>query len=268
VSYETEEQQVEALKEWWKENGTPLIVGAVLGLAGFGGWKYWQQQQVAYQVGASDLYSQVTEALKTEAKTGLAESAQAVKTQFPDSSYAVLSALHLAKIAVDETDLDNAAAELSWVVTNHSDNEMAAVAKIRLARILIQQQKADEALTLVSMDQESGYYALASLVKGDALMALDKKADALVAYQAASSDLSIAARHPSLQLKIDELSAVSASSAETGSSSTETGTDSDVAASETAELNTETNITDDSSDSESESESESDSETVSDGEAK
>lgn len=206
MSYETEEQQVEALKEWWKENGTPLIIGAVLGLAGFAGWKYWSNQQIAYQAGASDLYNKVTEILNKEDKTGLVASAEAVKNQYPDSSYAILAAFHLAKEAVDNNELDKAAAELNWVIDNHASNEMVSVAKIRLARVLIQQDNATAALPLVELDEKSGYYALASLVKGDALLALDKKDEALTAYQAANSDLTIAARHPSLQLKIDELS--------------------------------------------------------------
>jgi predicted negative regulator of RcsB-dependent stress response len=206
VSYETEEQQVEALKDWWKENGTPLVVGAILGLAGFGGWKYWNQQQITYQENASDLFSKVTEILKTEDKKGLAESAQAVKENYPDSSYAILAALQLAKLSVDANELDKAATELNWVVTNHASNELAIAAKIRLARIFIQQEKAAEALALVTLEEDSGYYALASLVKGDALLALGKNEEALTAYKAASLDLAIAARHPSLQLKIDELS--------------------------------------------------------------
>lgn len=206
MSYETEEQQLDALKDWWKENGTPLIIGAVLGLAGFAGWKYWNQQQIAYQEGASDLYIKVSEILKTEKKEGLAESAQAVKSQFPKSSYAILSSFQLAKLAVDAKELDKAASELSWVIDNHPSNELTAIAKIRLARVFIEQEKASEAVALVSLEETSGYYALASLVKGDALMALERKSEALDAYKAASTDMSIVARNPSLQIKIDQLS--------------------------------------------------------------
>lgn len=211
MSYETEEQQVERLKEWWNDNGTPLIVGAVLGLAGFGGWKYWNQQQIAYQEGASDLYNKVVEIVKTEEKVGLLESANAVKDKYPESSYAILSAFNLAKLAVDGGELDKAAAELTWVIDNHADNELTYMAKIRLARVLIEQDKANEALALVNFEAESGYYALASLVKGDALMALERKNEALDAYKTASADLNVAARHPSLSYKIDELSAIDSS---------------------------------------------------------
>ncbi len=207
MSYETEEQQIERLKEWWRENGTPLIVGAVLGLAGFGGWKYWNEQKAAYQASASDAYIKVTEILKTDKKEGLKASAESVKTNYPESSYAILSAFQLAKLAAEAGELESAVAELTWVVDTHPTNELTQVAKIRLARLLIEQDKASEALPLLKTEEGSGYEAIASLVKGDALVALDRKSEALAAYKVASGDMNIVSRNPTLQIKIDQLSA-------------------------------------------------------------
>lgn len=204
----TEEQQVEQLKEWWKDNGTPLIIGAVLGLSGFFGYRYWTEQQVAYQESASNLYVQVTEQLESADKTKLAEAAKEVMGQYPDSSYAILSAFHLAKIAVDEKNLDKAAAELSWVLDNHASNELSNIAKIRMARILIAQEKAEQALPLLQFENESGYFEVASMVKGDALLALGKKPEALEAYQAADNLGQATSSHPTLKLLIEELAAV------------------------------------------------------------
>ena len=113
----------------------------------FGGWKYWNQQQITYQENASDLFSKVTEIQKTDDKKGLAESAKAVKQSYPDSSYAILAAFQLAKLSVEANELDKAAEELNWIIKNHASNEMTVTAKIRLARILIQQDKASEALS-------------------------------------------------------------------------------------------------------------------------
>ncbi len=204
----TEEQQVEQLKEWWKDNGTPLIIGAVLGLSGFFGYRYWTEQQVAYQESASNLYVQVTEQLEGADKAKLAEAAKEVKLQFPDSSYAILSSFHLAKIAVDEKDLDKAATELNWIIDKHASNELSNIAKIRLARILIAQEKAEQALPLLQFDNESGYFEVASMVKGDALFALGKKPEALEAYQAADNLGQATSSHPTLKLLIEELAAV------------------------------------------------------------
>lgn len=212
MSYQTEEQQVEQLKEWWKDNGTPLIVGAALGLSGFFGWKFYSEKQVAYQVAASDLYLTVTEELEKDDKTQLIDNANAVKANFPDSTYSILSAFQLAKIAVAKKDLEAAASELNWVISNQPNNELTAVAKIRLARILIAQQKPEQALSQLSFDSDSGYFEVAALIKGNALMALGKKAEALEAYKAADNLNQSTANHPTLKLTIENLTAEASAS--------------------------------------------------------
>ena len=232
MSYQTEEQQVEQLKEWWKENGTPLIVGAAIGLSGFFGWKYWTEQQVVTQNAASNLYSLVSDELEKSAEekkdSKLAENALAVKTQFPESSYAILSAFHLAKLAVDEKNLDKAVEELTWAIDTHKTNELVHIAKIRLARILVAQQKAEQALPLLAFETDSGYFEIASLIKGDAMMALGKTAEALEAYKAADNAGKITARHQTLKLKIAELTAnnLPADSGSETASDTDVNTDS------------------------------------------
>ena len=211
----TEEQQIEQLKDWWKDNGTPLIVGAVLGLSGFFGYKYWTEKQIALQESASDLYVTVAEQLEKKDTVKLLEAAQAVKTQYPSTSYAILSAFHIAKAAVDKKELDKAVTELTWVVDNHSSNELVEIAKIRLARVLIAQQKADQALPLLDFANDSGYFEFASIVKGDALLALGKKAEALEAYRAAENISKTTSSHPTLKLKVEELAMGEAPVAET-----------------------------------------------------
>jgi len=205
VSNLTEEQQIEQLKDWWKDNGTPLIIGAVLGLSGFFGWKYMTEKEVAYQESASTLYVSVTDELEKEDKSQLGEKAQAVKDQYPDTSYAIMSAFHLAKIAVEAKDLDKAVSELNWVLTNHKDSDLAPIAQLRLARIYIAQQKAEKALEILSFSDDSGYSEIASLIKGNALKALGRNAEALEAYRTAESLGKVTANHPTLKLMIDEL---------------------------------------------------------------
>ena len=44
---DTEDQQLEELKKWWKENGSSIITGVVLGLAilfGARAWFAWQER--------------------------------------------------------------------------------------------------------------------------------------------------------------------------------------------------------------------------------
>ena len=207
MSNQTEQQQIEQLKDWWKDNGTPLIVGAALGLSGFFGWKFYTEKQIAYQEAASDLYISVAEELEKDDKSQLVENANAVKNNFSDTSYAILSAFHLAKIAIDKADLNAASAELNWVLENHKNNELAPIAKIRLARILIAQQKAEQAISLLDFDADSGYSEVANLIKGDALLSLGKKAEALEAYKSADNAGKSTVNHPTLKLMIEDLTA-------------------------------------------------------------
>lgn len=205
MSYQTEEQQIEQLKDWWKENGTSLLVGAALGLSGFFGWKFWNEKQVIEQESASNLYVSMTEYIGKEDTSKLIENANLVKAKHPDSSYAILASFHLVKVAVEEKKYDEAAAELKWIIDNHKGNELTDIAKIRLARILIAQQKAEQALALLTFSDDSGYFELANLVKGDAFSALNKKQEALEAYQLAANVGKTTANHSTLNIKIDEL---------------------------------------------------------------
>lgn len=207
MSNQTEEQQIEQLKEWWSDNGTPLIVGAVLGLSGFFGWKYWSEEQIMTQNRASDSFLLVTDALDKDNIDDIVNASQSVKSDFPDSNYAVLSAFQLAKQAVKNDQLDQAITELEWVLTNHSDSDLASIAKIRIARVLIAQDKADEALGYLNFAKDSGFAEIANLVKGDALLSLGKETEALEAYKSASSIGKLTANHPTLKMKIASLQA-------------------------------------------------------------
>lgn len=206
MSYQNEQQQIDKLKNWWNENGTSVIVGAVLGLGGFFGWKYWDERNLNQQQVASDLYNQVIELSEEDDKTKFVAAAKNLKEKFPESTYAIFAAFHLAKQAVDKKELQQAETQLQWVIKNHADNELVDVAKIRLARLFVQQEKFQQALELTDLNEESGYYTLASMIKGNALAALGKNEDALTAYQQVASDREIAGLHPSLQYKIDKLS--------------------------------------------------------------
>ena len=64
--YETEEQQLEALKKWWKENATSLILGLAIGVSGLFGWRYYLDQNHMHAVMASDMYMQLVQSASTK----------------------------------------------------------------------------------------------------------------------------------------------------------------------------------------------------------
>jgi len=91
LDYETEEQQVEALKEWWRENGRAVIAGVVIGVAGIGGWGWFQSHQEAQAVAASDGFSRTLESIDGGDATAVAKLATEVRGDHEDTLYACTS---------------------------------------------------------------------------------------------------------------------------------------------------------------------------------
>ncbi len=199
--YDTEEQQVEAIKDWWKENGKAVIFGAVIGLGGLFGWRYYQDSVTAAQEAASENYTKVVQTL---AEQGV--DAQAAMQTFIDSNketeYATLAALQLAKVQAEAGNLDEATAQLEWAVSSTQDTALSAVINYRLARVKAEQGEFDAAIAqLASIDDQSWAGRVAEL-KGDILL---RKGDAEGAYAAYTEAQQSGDASQTLQLKLDDL---------------------------------------------------------------
>ncbi|WP_416305378.1 YfgM family protein [Neptunicella sp. SCSIO 80796] len=203
-SFSTEEQQVEAIKRFWKENGTAIILGAVIGLGGLWGWRYYNEQQIAGREAASSQYEQLLGKLDSNDK-GFTEAAEFIK-QNPDNSYALLTALQLAKKAVDSKDFAEAQKQLQWASEHAENAAVKGTIQIRLARVQSEQQQLDEALATLSTVESSAFSATVEEVKGDVLVKQGKIDQARSAY---SQSLELNANNPLLQLKLDNLAATS-----------------------------------------------------------
>lgn len=209
----TEEEQVEALKKWWNENGKSLIVTVVVVLSGYFAWTGYQENQRAQGEAASSIYQQLMNkatkplAEQTEAdKTELESVAAQLKADFPDSLYAQFAGLYLAKFAIEANNFDAAATELKALTESADKGPVAYLAQVRLARVYIQQQKLDEALALVSTTPEASFAAQYEETKGDALFAKGDRAAALTAYQAArAAATALGINTQVLERKIDDL---------------------------------------------------------------
>ncbi|AWL12698.1 UPF0070 protein YfgM [Saliniradius amylolyticus] len=199
--YETEEQQVEAIKQFWKENGTVIVLGAVLGLGGLWGWRYYNTQQLQAQEQASSAYQQKIEQLEQD--NGFSTVKQFVEQQ-GESDYAVLAALHLAQEAVDRDDLSEAAKQLSFAADHSSVEAVAHVARLRLARVQLQQEQPDASLKSLQSIPAEQFVAQVEELKGDIYRQQGNFEQARVAYQAA---LEQSAGNRLLQMKLDNLSA-------------------------------------------------------------
>lgn len=216
----TEEEQLEALKRWWAENGKSLIIAVVLGVGGYVGYNGWQDSRQQSAETASAKYEEITELLRQqdeltdENKSTLAHLAQELKDGHSDTFYGVQAALLLAKQAVERNDLAAAETELRWAESKADVANLKQLVSLRLARVLLAQNKQDEALVLAQQPVEGAYKALFIELKGDVLAAKGETQSAAEAYQAALDALTAeqAGLAAGLRMKLNSLHNIAAGS--------------------------------------------------------
>lgn len=202
-AYETDREQIEMIKKWWRDYGKTLLIAIIIGLALGFGWRYWRQHKVQVSQQASSLYQAMTIASAKKDQKTAAVFADKLMKEFSNTAYASLAALISAKNEVNENHLDKAYQDLQWVMKNSNVDSFKQIARIRAARILIQENKAKEALTLLSTVDDKSYGALINETKGDAYAALGDKKSALKAYKAAKLGLlEMGITNPILQMKM------------------------------------------------------------------
>lgn len=205
--YQTEEQQVEAIKGFWKENGNAVIAGLVLGFAGFIGFNYYKDAQLASEVATSDAYQSIMEIAGKDEKA-FTESGGTFITENKESSYASLTALALAKEASTHKDWAQVAIHLTSAIDNSTDQGIKAISSVRLARVQIQLEQYSEALVTLSVALPESFKAAVEETKGDAYFKQGKVELARNAYQAAL-DVEGQANNGALQMKLNDLAQVS-----------------------------------------------------------
>ena len=186
-AYRTEEEQVEALKRWWDENGKSTIAAIIIAISGTVIWQTWQGQQEATQAGASDAYQYLMNSLSAAQETGNNEpaisAARELKESFGGTSYAQFAALHLARMQVTEGDLASAETELRWVLAEApKGSDIAQITELRLARVVAAKGDVDQALAILASAQGGAYAASAAMARGDILNAAGRDAEARAAY--------------------------------------------------------------------------------------
>ena len=188
--YRTEEEQVEALGRWWKENGRSMVVAVVVTLGGVFGWQAWQANELRQQEQASDLYQALLQAIGTQDETpgsqGATAPAEQLKSEFGRTTYAQFAALQLAALAVNEGKLPDAEAQLRWVLGKaEKGSDIAQVAQLRLARVLAASGQTDQALAILTEAEPGAYGASYAAAKGDILLAAGRNDEARDAYSLA-----------------------------------------------------------------------------------
>jgi len=205
----TEEEQIEAIKKWWEENGKQTLAAAVVIIGGWFGYQAYETSVNETKAAASAVYEKALALTASEAeedKGQLAVYLDQLKSEYPSTVYAQFAGLLKAKDAVEAGDLSLAEQELSDVVANAQDAALKHVATVRLARVMTAQDKADDALALLAKNESNAFDAEYLEAKGDALLSKGDKAAARAAYKEAMAAADrIGANNPVLKMKFDDL---------------------------------------------------------------
>lgn len=184
AEYKTDEEKVEELKAWWKENGMAVIAGVGLAIAALFGWEYWQKHQQATAASASALYAKAEKAVQSGVEQALPD-IKALQDNYAATPYATLASLKLAQYYAEKGEYEPARTALQWALEHGKDDDLKTVAKLRLARVLLAMQKPQEAWALLEATYPTAYQGLVEELKGDVYVAQNKPAEARAAYDKA-----------------------------------------------------------------------------------
>ena len=201
--YQTEEQQVEAIKSYWEENGNMIIAGIVLGFAGFIGFNLYKDNQLENELAVSNSYQTLIEN-SVKDKAAFSENAEKFISENPDTSYVSLTALALAKEAAANKDWSGAQTQLIAALKSAPNGGIKGIASLRLARVQVQQKQYEQALATLAKPLPDSFTAAIEEIKGDTYLLQGKKELARNAYQLAIAADGLASS-PNLQMKLDDL---------------------------------------------------------------
>jgi len=205
-TYDLEEQeQLAALKAWWKENGGAILLGATLVLAAIAAWNGWMWYQRSQSAQAAVLYDTLQKAARANDLKTTRETAGAILENFPRSAYASLAALVSAKVHFQAGDLKTARAQLQWVIEHAGSDEIRSIAALRLASVLLDDNEPDAALKILEAKPHPGFEALYASQRGDILATQKKRSEARAAYKAALEKAEAGALRDALRLKLEAL---------------------------------------------------------------
>lgn len=207
-TYDLEEQeQLAALKAWWRGHGGAIVLGATLVLVVFGAWNGWRWYQRSQAAQAALLYESLQNAARADDLKAASELAGSILEKFPRTAYAPLAALISAKAQFQAGDRETARAQLEWVVEHAGNEGIRSIARARLASVLLDEKQYESALKVLDAKPEPGFEALYASLRGDIFLARKKLPEARAAYQAAIEKVQPGdgALRDALRLKLDAL---------------------------------------------------------------
>ena len=201
----TEEETVEHLKQWLKENGLAILLGVVIGVSGIVGVRYWLSFQRTQAEEASLIYDKIASALTTQKYVDVLQQGKGLLDNYAGTSYAVLAAMAMAKASLATGDVTAARNHLAWIIDKADDEGMKHVARIRLVRLFIDAKDYTAAQKLITDQPQGAFGSLYEELRGDILVAQDNVSLGREAYRLAVVGAKDATRRQFIQMKLDNL---------------------------------------------------------------
>lgn len=212
----TDEEQIEALKAWWDENGFRTGLAIILLLGAYFGWQTWEGKLASESEIASKIWQETMDILATEdsgrtlgldQKIAVNEKADQLKLEFSGTAYAHFAAAMKAKLAVEKGDLELAAEELQWSLDNGAEKASEIIIRLRLARVESARGNTELALEMIQGVDSGAHKSAYEEAKGDFYIQLGDSESAFTAYEAAvmSNESTTPASRNILELKIGQV---------------------------------------------------------------
>lgn len=207
MAYTHEDQErIEGFTAWWNRYGTAITIVLTAILVTTGGMKAWQYYQQKQALQAADLYALLQQVQSGGDSTKINDAAQLLTTGYPSSGYAPRAALIAAQADVQAGNNKRAIQNLQWIIDHAKETEMHDVARLRISGILLDEEKYDEALKVLSAGHGKTFAGLYLDRKGDIQVAAGKVPEAKLSYQEAINKLSKSNNYFSIvQMKLDAL---------------------------------------------------------------
>ncbi len=201
-----EQEQLEALKAWWKDNGNWILGTVLVVVVAMGGWRGWHYYQHQQATKAATLYMQVVEQVGSNDPKRVNDAAAAVMDKFASTAYAARAALLAAQVNEQAKDVAHAKTQLQWVIDHAGEAALKDVARLRLAAVLLDEKNYADALQLLEAKHPESFDGLYADLRGDVLSAQGKTDEARSAYKLAYEKFDAQNIYRNLiQMKIDAL---------------------------------------------------------------
>ena len=204
--YRTDEEQIEHLKKWWNENGKAVIGGLIIGLAAVYGWRGWQTHLIEQGKAASDIYQNMTEEVRQNKKDSAREYANNLLTDYSSTTYATFAAFMLAKLDAENKNPASAINHLQWILENENEQALSHIARLRIARLLLAQNKPLQSLEILNVGNPGKFISSYEELRGDSYLMQGNTEAAKKSYEQALINQKTSANEQSIiQMKLDDM---------------------------------------------------------------